>query len=574
MAQPLKGLPVGRLYPKFTATFYTENGEKIINGRQSNSSAQAMAPYLNAGLSSFTSKNDSNDDMPAFSISLISGSVFGSIENWGDIIKPNDYVKLDVQYVNTLAPVSGEKFDNRVTLMAGLVSQVTRSADYENDTVSYTISCQGVAKILSNANLGTFSELTSNSPSYALLEDDQERGIAFQGKSSRNVISEVLDRFLFSQKNYLRYTYLMDGGKEVSASTIFTPFIYDEKDPTKEEAGNPDEKMLGRPSKYLNYNGSLLSMINDLSAKPFNELYWTHEEGKATLHYRITPFDRERWDKLASVTIDNSTIMGTDFTNTDQDQYSVFRLVTGVDALNLSNVFSFLYPLTSTNLIRRYGYKLMEVTNDYFNPDIAPDSSDDSNSSGGTSDIPSSVAEFVKKPLNTSFGCDFNKVVNAMKSSEKARSRLGGSTENIKRLLKIVKENGVSPELFVAHELAEGGNLWGWWNATYYVGDPYKDAVSVCKWAKETANVAGTPKLAFYDQAFQDRYTTPASIQSKATKSASALPKGSIGRMYLQGSAAATWALYDPKALKGSVNGVQDYGNPFEQCLDYFKQWK
>lgn len=569
MGTPAQIRQTGRLYSKFTATFYTETGEKIINGRENNTSAQQMSPYLNAGLASFTSKNDSNDDMPAFSITLISGSVFGSIENWGDIIKPNDYVKIDVEYENTLAPVSNEKFNSKETLMSGLVSQITRNADYENDVVSYTVSCQGVAKILSNANLQVMSELQTTLQSYALLPDDKEQGIAFQSKCSREIISEVMDKFIYSQKNYLRYTYLMDGGRTVTASTIFTPFIYDTSDPTKEEAGNPDERMLGMPSKYVNYNGSLLSMINDIANKPFNELYWTHEEGLATLHYRITPFDKERWTALPSITIDNTTVRSVDITNTDQDQYSIFKLITGADGMTATNVLSFLYPLTNTSLIRRYGYKIMEVTNDYFNPDISPDSG-----SGSTSGaVPEDVDKFLAMSISNNFGCDEAKVIAGAKKSPRVRAWLGSSTSAIKKVMQIVKSNGMSPELFFAYELQEGGTTYGWLNHTYYSGDPYSDADSVSRWAVAQANTTGHVSLAWKD-AGNPSYTTPKSKQEKGQKFANALPKGAIGRMYLSGTAAATWGAFDPDALKRSVNGVQDYGNPIVGCMNLLNQWK
>lgn len=573
MGKPAQILQTGRLYSKFTATFYTETGEKIINGRDDNTSAQQMSPYLNAGLASFTSKNDNNDDMPAFSITLISGSVFGSVENWGDIIKPNDYVKIDVEYENTLAPVSGEQFNKRITLISGLVSQITRNADYENDVVSYTVSCQGVAKVLANAQLQTFSELTSTLSQYALLPDDKDEGIAFQSKCSREIISEIMDKFIYSQKNYLRYTYLMDGGRTVTASTIFTPFIYDTSNPAKEEAGNPDEKMMSMPSKYMNYNGSLLSLINDVADKPFNELYWTHEEGLATLHYRITPFDKERWVNLPSITVDNTAVKNVDITNTDQDQYSIFRLVSGVGNITSTNALSFLYPLTNSSLIRRYGYKIMEVSNDYFNPDIAPETSGGSSGESTSGDVPGDQKKFLTMSVNNDFGCDESKVIAGAKNSARVQAWLGGSTSAIKKVMKIVKGNGMSPQLFFAYELQEGGTTYGWLNHTSYTGDPYRDADSVSKWAVSQANSSGAVALAWTD-AGNPSYTTPKGKQQAGQKFADSLPKGSIGRMYLSGTAAATWGAFDPEALKRAVNGVQDYANPLAGCMSLLKKWK
>lgn len=89
----------------------------------------------------------------------------------------------------------------------------------------------------------------------------------------------------------------------------------------------------------------------------------------------------------------------------------------------------------------------------------------------------------------------------------------------------------------------------------------------------EQSNKGNPVPLAWYDQAFPDRYTTPKDKQEKGQKEADSLPKGSIGRMYLAGSAAMTWACFDPEALKGSVNGVQDYGDPIAGITALLKEW-
>ena len=49
---------------------------------------------------------------------------------------------------------------------------------------------------------------------------------------------------------------------------------------------------------------------------------------------------------------------------------------------------------------------------------------------------------------------------------------------------------------------------------------------------------------------------------------------GMIARVMLKGTAAATWAMFDPAALSGSVNGVQDYSDPFKHQMSAIASWQ
>lgn len=196
----------------------------------------------------------------------------------------------------------------------------------------------------------------------------------------------------------------------------------------------------------------------------------------------------------------------------------------------------------------------------------------DGGSSGGSSQVPADKKEFLKLNVGNDFGVNEAKFLVGAKKSARVMSWLGGSDANIKKVAEIVKKNGMSPELFFAYDIQEGGTSWGWLNHTNYTGDPYTDADSVSKWAVSQANKTGSVQLAWYD-AGNPYYTTPVDKQAEGQAFADALPKGAIGRMYLAGTAAATWAAFDPDALKGSVNGVQDYGDPIKGCMDLLKAW-
>ncbi|MBH0882385.1 peptidoglycan DD-metalloendopeptidase family protein [Enterococcus faecium] len=203
------------------------------------------------------------------------------------------------------------------------------------------------------------------------------------------------------------------------------------------------------------------------------------------------------------------------------------------------------------------------------------DSGDSGGSGGdsGSSTVPTDKKEFLKMNVGTNFNVDEAKFLAGAKQSARVREWLGSNDANIKRVADIVRKNGMSPELFFAYDIQEQGTSWGWLNHTYYTGDPYTDADSVSKWAVSQANTTGAVELAWYDVA-NPYYTTPIEKQKEGQAFANALPKGAIGRMYLSGTAAATWAAFDPEALKGSVNGVQDYGDPIQGCMDLLKAWQ
>lgn len=204
------------------------------------------------------------------------------------------------------------------------------------------------------------------------------------------------------------------------------------------------------------------------------------------------------------------------------------------------------------------------------NTDTKP--TDDSSGTSGA--VPADKKAFMKMQVSNDFKIDEDKMnTTVVTYSVKAKSRLGGSKENVKKVSAIVKANGMAPELFWAYELQEQGDYWGWLNHTSVNGNPYQDADSVSKWAVSQAKQTGAVQLAWYDVAFP-YYTTPANKQAEGQAFANALPSGALGRMYLSGTAAATWGAFDPDALKASVNKVQDYGDPIKGVMDMLNTWK
>ena len=234
-------------------------------------------------------------------------------------------------------------------------------------------------------------------------------GIYFMGRMSADIIRQILYMFVLGKTSVGSNSYTTDKKGNISSSNssadkstsiidlmynyntgssqkgindilkIDIPAPEDQAAYLKKQMNNgaskifnPDEGMEQDPVKFMQYSGSLASMIRDLSNAPFNEIYWTHEDnGKATLHYRQTPFEEDDWKNLASVHVDDSDVLSWDLDSNDSEQYSIFDIESD-KVLNNVNLLANLLPITDdqNELIARYGYKYMEVSSPYFYTDV------------------------------------------------------------------------------------------------------------------------------------------------------------------------------------------------------------
>lgn len=178
---------------------------------------------------------------------------------------------------------------------------------------------------------------------------------------------------------------------------------------------------------------------------------------------------------------------------------------------------------------------------------------------GGDGDSGSldSPEDFCKSEINATWGSD----INNMKQDFAARSsRVRAWGVDVNRLYDVVKNAGVSPEWFFAYELQEQGTYYGWLNHTYRHGDAYSDAQSVCEWIKNCSN----------SNSINPAWSAPegsiAPNQTLADKWNQEFGKGTIGRVYLQGTAAAVWD------LAGQTPNPA-IGKPISGCISCIKRW-
>lgn len=181
----------------------------------------------------------------------------------------------------------------------------------------------------------------------------------------------------------------------------------------------------------------------------------------------------------------------------------------------------------------------------------------DITSGGGGGGNLDSVEGFCKSGINADFGVNKNAMLNDF-ANRSQRVRAWGVDVN--RLYDTVKGAGVSPEWFFAYELQEQGTYYGWLNHTYRNGDPYQDAVSVCNWIKECAN---SDSINPAWSAPEGSMAPNPGLQAKWNQE---FGKGTIGRCYLQGTAAAVWDL-------AGVTPNPAIGKPITGCVNTIKGW-
>lgn len=179
--------------------------------------------------------------------------------------------------------------------------------------------------------------------------------------------------------------------------------------------------------------------------------------------------------------------------------------------------------------------------------------------------------EYLHKNISNDFGISIDKLAPQITNIGRFKAWLGGDVSKIKKVLKIVKSEGVSPTFFAAYESSEGVSMFGWLNHTYVQGNAYEDARQVARWVVSQSKTPAQP--AWIDVGTNGWDIVPASVKQQGNADAKSYNSGDIGRVMISGTAAATWSVYYPPALKGSVNGIQDYGNPMEIQVANIKAW-
>lgn len=298
--------------------------------------------FLGESLLDLTVKNALGDDTGVFTF-VVSGDTF-----WDKVLVPNDIVIIKF--------FGNGKYDlpDRPTVMVGLISEVTLEGDYGNDGKIYRITGQSMAKAFMNLHLGMINAVNVNIAEIGWLPDKpvSDGTNMFVGSSAKNIVMHLYDRF----KGFMNYNFVGNGDK----TSIDSYMELDVNSWTEYES-------LSSATPFINFEGSLKQLLDDVAQKPFNELFFeSMENEKARLIMRPTPFDEDKWYKLPTNYLNTNNIIQENISRSDNEAYSVF-VVNVEDAQALGfNALSFgVYPQTFLPLIAKYGYSALEVDNRY-----------------------------------------------------------------------------------------------------------------------------------------------------------------------------------------------------------------
>lgn len=194
-------------------------------------------------------------------------------------------------------------------------------------------------------------------------------------------------------------------------------------------------------------------------------------------------------------------------------------------------------------------------------------------SGGGGGGNLGTIENYAKNMITAEFNVDYDKMYSSYQNFGRIKAWGLTSRATFDELNQIIRNNGVSPVFFWAYEGGEGYHpSLSFLNHYYTNGSSYQEECRrTAAWVKETSAKSGS--LAWYDAQYP-YYTSPADKQALGNAYMAETAPGMIARVMLQGTAAATWAMFDPAALKGSVNGVQDYADPFAHQITLIQSWQ
>lgn len=181
--------------------------------------------------------------------------------------------------------------------------------------------------------------------------------------------------------------------------------------------------------------------------------------------------------------------------------------------------------------------------------------------------------EYAKNMITDLFNADYEKVYASYLNYPRIKAWGIANRSAFNELNEIIRRQGVSPVFFWAYEGSEGYHPeLSFLNHFYRDGSSYQEeAKRTAAWIKATSLTSGD--LAWYDAQYP-YYTSPPDKQAVGNAYMAETKPGMIARVMLQGTAAATWAMFDPAALSGSVNGKQDYADPFAHQMSFIKSWQ
>lgn len=317
-------------YPKFDIKLITEVNDYHITYDTRDTYSD---DFVGESVISLTTKNAMEDDSAVFSF-VLAGDVY-----WDRVLTSNDAIILKID------PNEGGNSPQNPVLLVGLVSEVRLEGDYGENSKMYRITGQSFAKAFINFELGVIQEVSVVLTDIGWLPNDENTGVSMTDKNASELAESMINRFI----DYMEYNF---NGESI------TDFLTWDLD-----SWINDEKLVDE-LPFINYEGSLKQLLDDVTAKPFNELFFdaTSDE-KCQMIMRRTPFDEADWRNLETYYITSDQVISESVGVSDVEAYSIFNIISSISLFESTDLGS--YPQYYDSLVKRYGYKKLQVENRY-----------------------------------------------------------------------------------------------------------------------------------------------------------------------------------------------------------------
>ncbi|HWB39291.1 MAG TPA: M15 family metallopeptidase [Candidatus Saccharimonadales bacterium] len=216
----------------------------------------------------------------------------------------------------------------------------------------------------------------------------------------------------------------------------------------------------------------------------------------------------------------------------------------------------------------------------YFNGIQFYDVDDGSNAScsvggsgGGTGEFPNNqVKTFASEPVTSTWNISNSTVEQWFLKQGGAQpviARYGLNSSNIGQITSAVEAANVSPVFFYLYTVNEGGAGGandGFINHTDRSGLSGVEAATADAQYISTQSKVMDSHPSWVDAGNPVDFV-PQDVKDAGDADFKNMPSGSIGRVYIPATAAATWEVYYPNGLKKEFNKVQDYGAPLSEAM-------
>ena len=319
------------------------------------------------GIIQLSCQNAMSADSPVFTLVILAK------EKWDKLIHSNDLIRIRV------IPDTTKGMPSNPYIMVGLISDVHKEGEFTQGSLLYRITGQAMTKALMSFDVGVIQEVATIIPSIGWLPDGTENGLKFTNNTAAGIGNELMDRFIYK---YAKYKFSNGKGLKDYFFHNFTSWEQDES--------------LSDPTPFINYEGSMRQFLEDVAAKPFNELYFEYtSQGQCVALMRPTPFDPDKWYRLPTYRFTSDIVVQESFGKNDNEMYSVF-------VVNVPNILDFnsmdlgVYPKFHPELIKKYGYRRLDAENRYLLTSGAAAALNDSSSvQDSTSEAPPSYNDLV-----------------------------------------------------------------------------------------------------------------------------------------------------------------------------------